>query len=158
VADDVHRLHPENTQQRATVGGVLREADGPNDTATARTSDAVVVHKAISGGKERLVQERREPVGVDPRVDEDHRLSGAMNLVLNFNAVESGSIHLDPPRVPAWTTNYLTRPNSKWPLAANARKPADRGKAPIARISVNFSCGEAPSVTRRQPAPRVPNR
>jgi hypothetical protein len=99
LANDVRALNPEDTHQRATVGGVLREGDRTSDTATASTSDAVVVHESIPRTEDRLIQEGREPVGVDPGVDEDHRFSAAMKLVLNFSTVDSGPIHLNPLRI-----------------------------------------------------------
>jgi hypothetical protein len=63
----VRPLNPEEGYQRATVGGMLREADRTNDTAAASASGAVVVHEAIPSGEDRLAHERREPVRVTAR-------------------------------------------------------------------------------------------
>jgi hypothetical protein len=53
------------------------------------------MHEAIPADESRLSEQRREPIGEDAGMNEQHRLPVSMKLVLKFNVVEYRSIHLD---------------------------------------------------------------
>jgi hypothetical protein len=61
------------------------------------------VHEAIPIRESRLSQERREPIGEDARMNEDHGLAVSIELVFKLDVAEFGSIHLNP-RVTMLTT------------------------------------------------------
>jgi hypothetical protein len=90
---------PQMFQEKSAVRRLLSETHRSGDTAAAGTPDSVVVHEAIAAGKGWLVQQRREPIGKDTGMNEQHRLTAPANLELEFNAAHDSPIHYSPRRV-----------------------------------------------------------
>jgi hypothetical protein len=99
VTDDVCTRNPETLQQEPAMRRMLRNADRPSHSATAAAADSVIVNETVTARQGRLVQQRSEPVGENPGMNEQYRLTTPMNLVLKFDVFEYRPIHslLHPP-------------------------------------------------------------
>jgi hypothetical protein len=86
-------------QHEPAVRRLLSETHWPCDTAAARTTYSVVMDQATMADKAWLPQERREKIGEDTGMDEQHRLAVSSDLELEFNPVHGNPIHFDPRRV-----------------------------------------------------------
>lgn len=95
VTHDMSPGDPEMLHQEPAVRRLPREAHRTDDAAAAGTARTVVMHEAIPADESRLSEQRREPVGEDAGMNEQHRLPVSMKLVLKFYVVEYRSIHLD---------------------------------------------------------------
>src|SRR5262245_66631230 len=72
---------------------MLGEAHGPGDGAALPTAHAMVSEHAKAIGQGGLGDERRTPVGKVPRMDEDHPLPGAPDLVRQLGALDGRALH-----------------------------------------------------------------
>jgi len=91
VSDHVRSLDPEVLQQRSAVGTLLRETDRSLGRAAARAADAMVGEQAVLIGEDRLGQQRHEPVGKVPRVDQYYRL--AASPVVELKATNNNALY-----------------------------------------------------------------
>jgi hypothetical protein len=108
MTDDMCPGDAEMLQQGTAVGRLPREAHWTDDMTAAGTPRSVVMHEAIAAREDSFLEEWREPIGEDTRMDEQHRFPVAAKFVFQFNVAECRSIHLESSLCPRWTTDLTS--------------------------------------------------
>ena len=100
VADDVRPFHAQVGQEGAGVGRLPGDARLGAGGRAAGEAAPVVADDAVAVGQRRLGQQRGEGVGKEGAMDQQNRLPGSRDDVLEFHAVD-GDPMPTPCRCPA---------------------------------------------------------
>jgi hypothetical protein len=94
MAHDVRAFDAELAHEEPAVLRMVGHGDRPCDLAAAAEPRTVIAEQAVPIGERRLVQERFRPHRAHAPVDQNDRLPGSPQLVLELEPVDGRSRHL----------------------------------------------------------------